>query len=293
MPAERILLFGRGGQVGTEACPRLERLGEVIALDHEDVDLRDADAVREIVRSVRPTAIVNAAAYTAVDRAESEPERARAINAVAPAAMAEEAARLGARMVHFSTDYVYPGDGARPYREDDPTGPLGVYGQTKLDGDRAVLASLPDAVVLRTAWVFSPHGHNFVKTMLRLADEGKTHLRVVADQRGTPTSAALLADGAAAAVEHRIPGGVYHLTNAGETTWHGFAEALFAERARLLPDAPPVTVQPIVTADYPTPARRPAYSVLDCEKWDALGIAARPSWDAALKATLAVLMPYA
>ncbi|MCA0269725.1 MAG: dTDP-4-dehydrorhamnose reductase [Bacteroidetes bacterium] len=276
---ERILLFGRGGQVGTEARPLFERLGEVVALDHDDVDLRNVDALRETIRSIRPTILVNAAAYTAVDKAESEPETARAINAAAPATMAEEAARLGAQMVHYSTDYVYPGDGTRPYREDDPTGPLGVYGQTKLDGDLAVLEALPEAVILRTSWVFSPHGHNFVKTMLRLADEGRTHLRVVADQRGTPTSAALLAAGAVGAVEHRIPGGVYHLTNAGETTWHGFAEAIFAERARLLPHAAPVTVEPIATADYPTPARRPAYSVLDNAKWDALGATRGLAWE--------------
>lgn len=287
--AEHIVLFGRGGQVGTEARPLLERLGEVVALDHDDVDLRDAAAVRETIRAIRPTVIVNAAAYTAVDKAESDPGTARVLNAVAPAVMAEEAARLGARMVHYSTDYVYPGNGTRPYREDDPTGPLGVYGQTKLDGDLAVLGTLPEAVILRTAWVFSPHGHNFVKTMLRLADEGKTHLRVVADQRGTPTAASLLANGAVAAVEHRIPGGVYHLTNAGETTWHGFAEAIFAERARLLPDAPPVTVEPIATADYPTPARRPAYSVLDGAKWDAFGLAARSDWEVEARHAVALL----
>lgn len=278
--AERILLFGRGGQVGSDLAPLLTAHGTLTALDHADVDLRDAEAVREAVRRVRPTWLVNAAAYTAVDKAEAEPDVAKAVNAIAPGVMAEEAARLGAQMVHYSTDYVYPGDGTRPYREDDPTGPLGVYGQTKLDGDLAVLAAHPDALVLRTAWVFSPHGNNFVKTMLRLADEGKTTLRVVADQRGTPTSAALLAAAATAAVEHRIPGGVYHLTNAGETTWHGFAEAIFAERARHLPNVPVVTVEPIATADYPTPARRPAYSVLDNAKWDALGVLVRPSWEA-------------
>lgn len=289
--AERILLFGRGGQVGSDLAPLLTAHGTLTALDHADVDLRDADAVRAAVRQVRPTWLVNAAAYTAVDKAEGEPDVARAVNAAAPQAMAEEAARLGARLVHYSTDYVYPGDGKRPYREDDPTGPLGAYGQTKLDGDLAVLSAHPEAVILRTAWVFSAHGHNFVKTMLRLVDEGKTALRVVADQRGTPTSAALLANAALAALEHGAPGGVYHLTNAGETTWHGFAEAIFAERARLRPDAPAVTVEPIATADYPTPARRPAYSVLDNAKWDALGLLKRPTWDAELAATLDSLLP--
>ena len=229
--------------------------------------------------------LVNAAAYTAVDKAEGEPDLARALNADAPRAMAEEAARLGARMVHFSTDYVYPGDGARPYREDDPTGPLGVYGQTKLDGDLAILDSGarcggPAHVVGVLA-----HGHNFVRTMLRLADEGmapRHASRVVADQRGTPTSAALLAEAAVAALMHAVPGGVYHVTNAGETTWHGFAEAIFAARARLRPDAAPVVVEPIATADYPTPAVRPPYSLLDNAKWDALGLVARPSWESAL-----------
>lgn len=284
MPAERILLFGRGGQVGTEVRPLLERLGDVTALDQADLDLRAPEAVREAVRRLRPTMLVNAAAYTAVDRAEAEPGLARALNTDAPRAMAEEAARLGTRMVHFSTDYVYPGDGSRPYREDDPAGPQSVYGQTKLDGDRAVLAASGDAVILRTSWVFSVHGHNFVRTMLRLADEGHgtaaRPLRVVADQRGTPTSAALLAEAAVAALVHPVPGGVYHLTNAGETTWHGFAEAVFAARARRRPDAPTVLVTPIATADYPTAAHRPAYSVLDNAKWDALGLTARPSWEA-------------
>jgi len=286
MPAERILLFGRGGQVGTEVRPLLERLGDVTALDQADLDLRDTEAVREAVRGLRPTMLVNAAAYTAVDRAETEAELARALNTDAPRAMAEEAARLGARMVHFSTDYVYPGTGTRPYREEDPAGPQSVYGQTKLDGDRAVLDASANAVVLRTSWVFSAHGHNFVRTMFRLAGEGHgtpaKPLRVVADQRGTPTSAVLLAEATLAALAHRVPGGVYHLTNAGETTWHGFAEAVFAERARLRPAATAVAVTPIATADYPTAAHRPAYSVLDNARWDALGLVGRPSWEDAL-----------
>ena len=278
-----ILLTGADGQVGTALRPLLAARGTLTAIDRLQLDLADTDAVRAAVRALRPGLIVNAAAYTAVDRAETEPDVAHAVNAVAPAVLAEEAARLGARLVHYSTDYVYDGAATRPYVEGDATGPLGVYGRTKLAGDEAVLASGASAVILRTSWVYGAHGLNFLKTMLRLASDGRPAVRVVADQRGTPTSAVSIADATAAAIDADVAPGTYHLTDAGETTWHGFAQAIF--RAAGLA----TVAEPIPTADYPTPAARPAYSVMDGAKWDALGVYARPRWEDALARVLADL----
>ena len=280
----RILLLGALGQVGACLRPLLAARGDVTAIDRDDLDIADADALRSFVRALDPSIIVNAAAYTAVDRAETDVEAARAINATAPAILAEEAARSGARLVHYSTDYVYDGAATRPYVETDATAPLSVYGRTKLDGDEAVLGSGAAAVVLRTSWVYGLHGHNFLRTMLRLAGEGKTHLRVVADQRGTPTLASDLAAATDAILGQWAAGdgreGVYHATNEGETTWHGFAEAIF-DAARL-----PVTVEPIPTSAYPTPAPRPAYSVLSKAKLATAFDIVLPEWRAALETGL-------
>jgi dTDP-4-dehydrorhamnose reductase len=270
----RILLLGGNGQVGTELRRSLARLGDLVvatrdgrAVDGvaavEPADLADPVSLDALVDRLRPDTVVNAAAHTAVDRAESERELAFRINAEAPAVLAAACARTGARLVHYSTDYVFPGNGSRPYRDDDPTAPLGTYGASKLAGEQAILASGCRHLVFRTAWVYAAHGHNFLRTMLRVGAE-RDSLRVVADQVGTPTPAALIAD-VTAQVLGTAPdrSGLWHLAAMGQTSWHGFAEAIFAGAVArgLLPRAPEVV--PITTAEYPTPAARPAYSVLD------------------------------
>lgn len=270
----RILLLGGSGQVGTELRRSLAGLGELVVATRdgrdvegvagvEQADLADPASLGALVDRLRPDTVVNAAAHTAVDRAESEPELAFRINAEAPAALAAACARNGARLVHYSTDYVFPGSGSRPYREDDPTAPLGAYGASKLAGEQAILASGCRHLVFRTAWVYAAHGHNFLRTMLRVGAE-RDSLRVVADQVGTPTPAALIADATAQALRQAPErSGLWHLTATGQTSWHGFAEAIFAGAVArgLLPRAPEVV--PITTAEYPTPAARPAWSVLD------------------------------
>lgn len=279
-----ILLCGAGGQVGTElrrlAWPQGTR---VIATDRAELDIADLAAVEEAIGRERPAIVLNAAAYTAVDRAESDPEAAWAGNSAGPANLARACHAAGIPMVHISTDYVFDGSKEGPYLEDDPVNPLGLYGRSKEAGEQAVRDALPEHVILRTAWLYSAHGHNFVKTMLRLAD---THpsLRVVADQRGSPTSAADIA-AAIAAITARIAArqarwGTYHFTGAGAVSWHGFAEAIFAASAPWR--GPPPNVAAIATAEYPTPARRPPNSVLDCAKISAdYGIVPRP-WQQAL-----------
>jgi dTDP-4-dehydrorhamnose reductase len=269
----RILLFGANGQVGHELRRSLAPLGEVVATTRsglledgtacERADFDAPAALPALIERIAPDIVVNAAAYTAVDKAESDRDAAFRANAEAPARIAEACAARGAWLVHYSTDYVFDGSGARPYREDDATAPLGVYGASKLAGEDAIRASGAPHRIFRTAWVYAAHGRNFMRTMLRLAAE-RDELRVVADQRGTPTPAALIADITAAALaQPSVPSGLWHLTAAGETSWHGFAEAIVADaHARgLLPRVPRVV--PIATADYPTPAKRPAYSVLD------------------------------
>lgn len=290
----RVLVVGGDGQVGVELRRRLAASAEVVATTRsgrfadggacEALDLADADAIAPLLRRLRPDHVVNAAAYTAVDRAESEPERAQAVNAVAPGRLARACAEAGIGLIHFSTDYVFDGRGQRPYREDDATAPLNVYGRSKLDGERAVAASGARHLILRTAWVYAAdHGLNFLRTMLRVGAE-REELRVVADQRGSPTPTWLLADAVARVLERGIAGsGVRHLTAAGETSWHGFAEAIFAEAlARgLLARAPRVTA--IATADYPTPARRPAYSVLDTQRLRSEYALDLPDWREGLR----------
>jgi dTDP-4-dehydrorhamnose reductase len=276
-----ILLTGKNGQLGFELQRTLAPLGDVVAVDVQDVDLADATATRDLVRRVRPGLIANAAAYTAVDRAEDEPDLARAINAVAPGVLAEEAERLGATMVHFSTDYVFDGAKGAPYVETDTPAPVNVYGATKLAGDQAALAGSPRCVILRVAWLYAMRGRNFLLTMRRLAEE-RDELRVVADQTGAPTWARLVAEAAAqVAYAYAVHGvgepGVYHLPAAGATSWHGFAEAI-VERHALAGGRRPRVV-PIATHEYPTPARRPAYSVLDGAKISgAFGITL-PRWE--------------
>lgn len=275
----KLLVLGAGGQVGTELRrARLPSGMMLTALDRAGLDITDRAAIDAAIRRERPDLVVNAAAYTAVDKAESDADAAFAANAAAPGHIAEACAKAGIPLIHISTDYVYDGSKIGPYVEGDPINPLGVYGSSKAQGDAAVAAALAEHVILRTAWVYSAHGGNFVKTMLRLANE-RPSLRVVADQHGAPTAAADIA-AAVIAVAARIGAGegrwgVFHFTGAGTATWHEFAEAIVAMAGKTVP------VAAIATADYPTPARRPANSVLDCAKIAAAyGIAARPWRDA-------------
>ncbi|MEM8811234.1 MAG: dTDP-4-dehydrorhamnose reductase [Pseudomonadota bacterium] len=276
----RCLLFGRQGQLGHAICGSDWFEGGV-ALGRSECDLEDPDAVRAAIRKVRPEIVVNAAAYTAVDRAEDEPERAHAINANAPAIMAEEVAAIGSRLIHYSTDYVFDGTGPAPYRETDPVAPLSVYGATKRAGEEAIVASGADAVILRTAWVYSAEGANFAKTMLRLGRE-RDRLTIVDDQYGAPTSASWLAAvaGRFAADPGQLAAGLYHCTADGQTTWHAYA-IYFLECCReagIELAIGPEAVLPIATADFPTKARRPANSVLDCSKLEkTLGVS-MPPW---------------
>lgn len=271
MSAPTILLTGRNGQVGFELQRALAPLGKVVAVGTADCDLTDGAALRSLVQSVQPALIVNPAAYTAVDKAETDSDKARAVNAVAPGILGEEAAKLGAAVIHYSTDYVYDGRKAGPYTEADATGPQSVYGQTKLDGEQALAAATPRHVVLRTSWVVGAHGGNFAKTMLRLAGE-REELKVVADQFGAPTSAALIAD-VTAHIAHRylqqgatgFPFGTYHLAAEGETSWHAYAQFVIGEALRhgKALKASPDRVHPIPASAYPTPAQRPTNSRLD------------------------------
>jgi dTDP-4-dehydrorhamnose reductase len=264
----KLLVLGARGQVGRELCRLGWPAGYLIAgFDRDRVDITRRQAVFEAMARERPDIVINAAAYTAVDRAESEAEAAWAGNCTGPANLAAACADVGISLIHISTDYVFDGTKSGAYLEDDPVAPLGVYGASKEAGDRAVRDRLASHVILRTAWVYSVHGHNFVRTMLRLADQHPV-LRVVADQTGSPTSAAEIARAIAAIVQQLSAGsrrwGTYNFAGAGSVTWHGFAEAIFEEAAAWR--GPPPRVAAITTADYPTPARRPVNSVLDCGK---------------------------
>ncbi|MDK9704418.1 MAG: dTDP-4-dehydrorhamnose reductase [Sulfuritalea sp.] len=263
----KILLTGAAGQLGRELKRSLACLGELVACDRHQLDLANPDALRAAVRAIAPTVIVNAAAYTAVDRAEAEPDLAAAVNAAAPGILAEEAKRLGALLVSYSTDYVFDGAKLAPYSEDDHPAPLSAYGRSKHAGERAISASGARHLIFRTSWVFGLHGANFMKTMLRLARE-RDELRVVGDQIGAPTWTRHLADVTSLVLARKeIPDGLYHLAAAGETNWHAYAEAIFAEaqRAGLLEKSP--VVHRIASVDYPLPAVRPANSRLDCSRF--------------------------
>ena len=285
--ARPILLIGGNGQIGWELRQALAPLGAVRVLDRAALDLASAEAIRGAVRETAPGLIVNAGAYTAVDRAESEPDLAQAVNGSAPGILAEEAKRLGAALVHYSTDYVFDGRLTRPYREDDPTGPISAYGRSKLAGEQAIAAVGGAYLILRTAWVYSLRGANFLTTIGRLAAQ-QEELRVVDDQRGAPTWARAIAEATALILtrcnarsgpgELGERGGLYHLSAAGETTWFGFAEAIIAGMRAAGDRLSAREAVPIATADYPTPAQRPAWSVLDCGKArDAFGVAL-PHW---------------
>ncbi len=280
----KILLTGCNGQVGWELARTLSPLGEIIALDRSKLDLADAAAIRRAARDTSPDVIVNAAAYTAVDRAESEPALADAINHVAPRLFAEEARLSGALLVHYSTDYVFDGEKRAPYLEDDETRPINVYGRTKLEGERAIRASGCRYAILRTCWVYAARGQNFLRTMLRLAAE-REELAVVDDQAGSPTAAFELARATAALLREGAPANeVFHLSAGGETTWHAFACEIFALTGRKN-----IRVRRITTDQYPTAAKRPRYSVLSNEKIrNAAGIAL-PDWRVSLEAVCRTL----
>jgi dTDP-4-dehydrorhamnose reductase len=294
----KILVFGANGQVGQALLETLRPFGEVVAttrsgaredgLACETADFDRPESLAPLIERIAPQAVVNAAAYTAVDRAESERDAAFRANAQSPAAIAQACARAGIPLLHYSTDYVFDGSGSRPYREDDATSPLGVYGESKRAGEIAIEASGARYAILRTAWVYAAHGKNFMRTILRLAGE-RDELRVVADQFGSPTSADLIAETSAVVLQRMLEApsgslGTLHLTAADHTSWHGFAQAIVAHAyARGL----------IGTADYPLPARRPAYSVLDCGRLQSeLGLRL-PRWENDLERVLAKLQPRA
>jgi dTDP-4-dehydrorhamnose reductase len=276
-----ILLTGKNGQVGWELARALLPLGRVHACAHAELDLADAAAVCCKLDEVRPDVIVNAAAYTAVDRAENEPDLAHAVNAAAPALLAQEAKQRGALLIHYSTDYVYDGTKAAPYIETDPTNPLGAYGRSKLAGEAGIRAAGADHLIFRTSWVYAARGANFLRTILRLAAE-RDELRVVSAQIGAPTWSRLIAEATAHALKQSMQerrggafrSGTYHLAAAGETSWHGFASAIVEGRKGLRVKA----VTPIAAADYPTPAKRPANSRLDTGAFRARFGLALPDW---------------
>jgi dTDP-4-dehydrorhamnose reductase len=307
----RILLAGVNGQLGQELQQTLAPLGEVIGVGRKTMDLTQSASIRQVIAEVKPDLIVNAAAYTAVDKAETERELAQAINAVAPTTLAEEAQRLGATLIHVSTDYVFDGRKNTPYTEEDVTNPIGVYGQSKLAGEEGIRQTSDRHIILRTAWVYGTHGKsNFVKTMLRLFAE-RDEIRVVADQLGTPTWASEIARAMHAIAKccceenailepqrsqdrelSSLPTGTYHFTNSGVASWYDFAVAIFEEAQQL---GFPLKVQrivPIATSEYPTPAQRPAYSVLSGKKISALVLGTHPPhWRQGLRKMLVEFSP--
>ncbi|CAG9255544.1 dTDP-4-dehydrorhamnose reductase [Paraburkholderia unamae] len=286
-----ILVTGVNGQVGYELLRSLQGLGRVVGLDRAALDLADLDRVREVVREAKPAIIVNPAAYTAVDKAESDEAAARRLNAEAPGVLAEEAARCGAALIHYSTDYVFDGTKDAPYAEDDATNPQNVYGATKLEGEQAIAASGCAHLILRTSWVYGRRGKNFLLTMLKLGAE-RPELRVVADQFGAPTWSRTIAEATSHIVAQGVAAddaawwaqrsGVYHFTASGATSWHGFAEAIFASA---LGERAPKTV-PIPASDYPVPAKRPANSRLALDKLNETFGLSMPAWDDALRLCL-------
>ena len=285
----KILISGKTGQVAVELQKHLAGLGELIVLGRDVLDLSQPDQIRAQMRAHKPDLLIIAAAHTAVDQAENEPELAFAINAIAPGVFAEEAAALGIPLIHYSTDYVFDGRKPAPYTEDDATNPLGVYGKSKLAGELAIAASGAQHLILRTCWVYSTHGKNFLLTMQRLLQE-RSELRVVADQIGAPTWAGTIAQSTRALIERWQSGdaaawGTYHLTASGETSWFGFTQAIAGHLTAQGKAC--ATLEPIPASAYPTPAARPQNSRLDCSKLAREWGVAQPDWEAALSACLA------
>lgn len=295
----KILLLGKNGQVGWELQRSLAPLGEVIALDSRSEeycgDLNNMQGLTQTIRSIAPNIIVNAAAYTAVDKAESEPALARNINSLAPTVMAQEAKRLNAWLIHYSTDYVFDGSGDKPWRESDDTGPLNVYGATKLEAEEFIHMSGCKHLIFRTSWVYGARGGNFAKTMLRLAGE-RDSLSIINDQIGAPTGADLLADITAHAIRTALlkpeVSGLYNLTAAGETSWHGYASHVidFAQRAGVSMWVTPEDVHPVPTTSFPTPAKRPLNSRLDCTKLQNTFGLHLPQWQAGVNRMLTEIL---
>lgn len=294
----KILLLGKNGQVGWELQRSLSVLGEVVALDRHSTpcgDLSQPERLAQTVRELRPDVIVNAAAHTAVDKAESEVDLARTLNAAAPAALAQAAAETGAWLVHYSTDYVFNGSGNTPWQEGDATGPLGVYGQTKLEGEQAISASGCKHLIFRTSWVYAARGGNFAKTMLRLAQE-RERLTVIDDQHGAPTGADLIADVTAHAIrsaQHKPElAGLYHLVAGGETTWHGYASHAIAHARELRPDLgwKVNDIAPVATSAFPAPAKRPQNSRLNTQKLQQTFGLNLPHWQLGVDRLLAEIL---
>ncbi len=287
----RILIIGKDGQLGWELRRSLANLGEIVTTGRHELDLADAMAIHRLLAEVQPRLIVNAAAYTAVDKAEDERDPAFAINGVAPGVLAEEAMRLGAGLVHYSTDYVFDGTAHRPYTEEDATAPLNVYGASKLAGEEAIAGSGAAYLIFRTSWVYSARGKNFFLTMLRLASQQK-EVRIVRDQMGAPTWSRNIADATAEVLRQCSDGhggtgkmfdarGIYNMTAQGSTSWFGFARAILAGLA------PEVRVTPILSSEFKTAAKRPAYSVLSGEKLKKTFGVVLPPWDRALQEMIA------
>lgn len=298
----RILLLGKNGQVGWELQRSLAPLGDVLALDRYSAqfcgDLSKPEDLADTVRKCRPQVIVNAAAYTAVDMAESEPEMTRQINAAGPAALAQAAREIGAWVVQYSTDYVFDGSGTSYWREDDPTSPLNTYGQTKLEGEQAVAKACPQHLIFRTSWVYAARGDNFAKTILRLAQE-RQDLSVINDQIGAPTSAELIADVTAHAVRQvtmqskaQSLAGIYHLVASGETSWHGYASHVLESARQMRPDLQwkAAEIVPVASSAFPRPARRPLNSRLNTEKFRTTFGLGLPHWKQGVNRFLAEVL---
>jgi dTDP-4-dehydrorhamnose reductase len=287
----QILLIGKDGQLGQELQLFLDPLGEIKRVGRDSLDLANPEAIAKMIAEVKPDLIVNAAAYTAVDKAETEPDLAQAINGIAPGILAKQAQEIGATLIHVSTDYVFDGSQSHPYLETDPTQPLGVYGQSKLAGEQAILSTQANAAIVRTAWVYGVGGKgNFVKTMLRLGAE-REELRVVCDQVGSPTWTGDLANAIVQLSQqiNRQKAGIYHYTNSGVTSWYDLAIAIFEEAKPLGFPLKIQRVVPISTAEYPTPARRPAYSVLNTQKISTILETYPPHWRQSLRKMLSEL----
>jgi dTDP-4-dehydrorhamnose reductase len=285
-----ILVIGRIGQVGWELRRALAPLARIVAVDFPEIDLTDGTSIRKWVRDTAPQVVINAAAYTAVDKAESEPERCHQINGLAPGILAEEAKKTGALLVHYSTDYIFDGTKTTPYTEDDPAKPMGAYGRSKLAGDEAIRQVDGDHLIFRLCWVYGARGQNFMLTIMRLARE-REKLRIVSDQVGCPTWSRMIAETTGLALARvlaaREPGafkGTYHLASAGQTSWHGFAQAI----VRLMPEEGKQckVIEAITTPEYPLPAKRPAYSVLSCEKLERTFGLRLPQWEESLTQVL-------
>jgi len=287
----RILLTGINGQVGWELQRSLQPLGEVFAFDRGGFDLENPDGMRAVLHEIKPEIIVNPAAYTAVDRAESETERATAINATAPGILAEVAKQQDALLIHYSTDYVFDGSQPAAYREDDPVRPSNAYGRGKLAGEQAIQAVGCRHLIFRCSWVYGLRGQNFLRTMLRLARE-RDELRIVADQTGAPTWCRMIAETTALAIARHVgQQGIYHLAAAGATTWHGFATAIIAAAAERGWLEKISAVRRITSADFPTPARRPANSRLNCDRLQQDFALRQPDWAAELQLCLDSVLP--